>query len=92
MRPEPLFNVGDRVCVVSPKSCVFGCNNQMLEYTNCEGTIVSRVWESLDRRYAYRLDVDDSHFMWCESSIEPVSAADIEESDANIGILLGGVS
>lgn len=88
MRPEPLFNVGDHICVVSPKSCVFGCNNQMLKYANCEGTIMSRVWESLDKQYAYRIDVDDSHFMWCESSIELVRSVDIEESDGDISILL----
>lgn len=88
MRPQPLFNVGDRVCIVSPKSCVFGCNNQMLEYAHCEGTILSRVWESLERCYSYRLDVDDSHFMWCESSIAPVQTVDIEESDASLDVLL----
>ena len=91
MRPEPLFNVGDHICVVSPKSCVFGCNNQMLKYANCEGTILSRVWESLDKQYAYRIDVDDSHFMWCESSIAPVYTADIEESDASLDVLFGVV-
>lgn len=88
MRPEPLFNVGDHICVVSPKSCIFGCNNQMLEYANCEGTILSRVWESLEKAYSYRLDVDDSHFMWCESSIGLVQTADIEESDNDISALL----
>ena len=88
MRPEPLFNVGDHICVVSPKSCVFGCNKQMLEYANCEGTILSRKWESLDKQYAYRIDVDDSHFMWCESSIKLVRYVDIEESDGDISTLL----
>lgn len=86
MRPQPLFNVGDHICVVSPKICIFGCNDYMLEYANCEGTILSRVWDGVDKAYAYRIDVDDSHFMWCESSIE--LAVDIEESDGDISMLL----
>lgn len=88
MRPKPLFNVGDQVCIVSAKDCIYGCNDQMLEFVNCEGTILSRYWESPQQAYAYRLDIDDNHFMWCEKCLAATHLEDIEESSENLDVLL----
>lgn len=89
MRPQAKFRVGDRVLIVSAKNCIYGCNEVMPSYIGCEGTVIAR--ERDYDKYGYRLDVDDSRFLWCDKCLEAAAPqADIEESDESMSILLGG--
>ena len=88
-RPQPDFQVGDKVFVVDEpyKECPFVWVPLMSEMCGKEVTIASVQWAPDRNIYAYRIDEDSRSCAWCINCFREAEA-DIAEADADISILM----
>lgn len=93
---EPIYRVGDTVRIVDKpySDCPFSWVGAMSHYCGYNATIeevlLELEWGETNEE-GYRIDTDNGEFVWCANCFEP-AGADIEESDANLEILFGGVA
>lgn len=93
---EPIYRVGDKVRIVDkpyadcPFSWVGAMNRYCGHCATIEEVLLELEWGATNEE-GYRIDTDEGEFVWCATCFEPVDE-DIEESDVNLEVLLGGVA
>lgn len=89
---NPVYCIGDAVRVVDKPyvDCPFSWVDAMDDFCGREAKVLDTIWFESHERYGYIIDIDDGEHTWCAKCLDGVHP-DIEESDANISILLGGV-
>lgn len=93
---EPIYSVGNIVRIVEKpySDCPFSWVGAMSAYCGKLATITEVLleleWGNTNEE-GYRIDTDDGEFVWCATCFEPIEA-DIQESDANLDVLFGGVA
>ena len=68
------FEVGERVRVVSEPylRCPFSWVSEMDNYCGENVTIVDKRFDGYRNTNAYRIDADDTDFVWCGNCFEPI--------------------